>query len=127
LRRNARAPLITAWFENQFRREGLTGSVDCDHGGQPFHTAPAVPFIQAAIGTLAEIFGREPALTREGLSIPATAVLQRELGIPVALIGLGLPDCAAHSPNESYPLSHLDLGARLFTALLERFATVGRG
>ena len=121
---DAVAARVIAWFEQEFALAGLPGTIGYDHGGQPFYTPPDNPFIQAAVAALAEVFGREPALTREGLSIPATAMLQQELGIPVVLAGLGLPDCHAHSPNESYPLAHLEIGARLFGALVDRFAAV---
>jgi acetylornithine deacetylase/succinyl-diaminopimelate desuccinylase-like protein len=118
------ATLVTAWFEQQFAEVGLPGTITYDHGGQPFYTPPDDPFIEAAIAALTEVFSRPPALTREGLSIPVTAMLQKELGIPVVLVGLGLPDCNAHSPNESYPLAHLEIGATLFARLIERFAAV---
>jgi acetylornithine deacetylase/succinyl-diaminopimelate desuccinylase-like protein len=115
---------VIAWFERELAAEGARGSVEYDHGGLPFYTPPDDPFIAAAREALTEVFGRVPALTREGLSIPVAALLQRELKIPVVLAGLGLPDCNAHSPNESYPLAHLDLGAQTFAALLRRFAAV---
>jgi acetylornithine deacetylase/succinyl-diaminopimelate desuccinylase-like protein len=118
------AALVTDWFESQFAKSGLRGTVTFDHGGEPFYTPPDDPFIQAAITAMEDVFGRRPALTREGLSIPVAAMLQQELQVPVVLAGLGLPDCAAHSPNESYPVAHLDLGARLFAALMDGFAKV---
>jgi len=118
------AEQVIAWLEREFAAENARGSVEYDHGGLPFYTPPDDPVIAAAREALAEVFGREPALTREGLSIPVAALLQRELKIPVVLAGLGLPDCNAHSPNESYPLAHLDLGAQAFAALMRRFAAV---
>lgn len=118
------ATLVIDWFQRQFAEAGIRGTVAYDHGGLPFYTPPSDPFIEAAAAALTEIFGRAPALTREGLSIPVTAMLQRELGIPVVLAGLGLPDCNAHSPNESYPLAHLEIGAALFAAMIKSFAAV---
>lgn len=118
------AEAVTAWFNDQLRIEGLSGSCHYDHGGLPFYTPPDNPFIAAARAALAETFGREAALTREGLSIPVAALLQRELDIPVVLAGLGLPDCNAHSPDESYPLAHLELGARTFQSLMDHFSRV---
>ena len=38
------------------------------------------------------------------------------------LLGLCLPDCNLHSPNETFPLAHLDLGANLNRYLLEEIA-----
>ncbi len=118
------ADAVIAWFRGELAAEGARGDVTFDHGGHPFYTSPEDPFLQAAIAALAESFGRPPALTREGLSIPVAALLQRELGAPVVLAGLGLPDCNAHSPNESYPLAHLEAGANLFAALVRHFAGV---
>ncbi len=114
--------LVVEWFERQFDAAGMRGEISFDHGGEPFYTPPDDPFIQAAIAALSDVFSRPPALTREGLSIPVAAMLQQELQVPVVLAGLGLPDCNAHSPNESYPLAHLEIGADLFAALMERFA-----
>jgi acetylornithine deacetylase/succinyl-diaminopimelate desuccinylase-like protein len=119
------AKRVIAWFEEEFAVERMHGAVSYDHGGLPFYTPPDDPFIAAAREALAEVFGRAPALTREGLSIPVAALLQRELEIPVVLAGFGLPDCNAHSPNESYPLAHLDLGAQAFAAFMRRFASAG--
>ncbi len=118
------AALVSAWFERAFSEEGLRGEILCDHGGLPFYTPPDNPYIEAARAGLEEVFGRPAALTREGLSIPVAALLQRELGAPVVLAGFGLPDCSAHSPNESYPLAHLELGAKVFGVLMRRFAGV---
>ncbi len=123
---DAVAAAVIAWFEAQFAAEGLRGVCVYDHGGLPFYTPPNDPFLAAARAALEDVFGRPPALTREGLSIPVAALLQRELGVPVVLAGLGLPDCNAHSPDESYPLAHLELGAQAFLRLTERFAAAPR-
>lgn len=116
------AARVTAWFEEQFSIEGVRGEVSYDHGGLPFYVPPGNAFLQSAAESLAAVFGREPALTREGLSIPVATLLARELGVPVVLAGLGLPDCQAHAPNESFPLAHLELGARVFEKLLQGWA-----
>jgi acetylornithine deacetylase/succinyl-diaminopimelate desuccinylase-like protein len=121
---DAIAALVVAWFEKEFLAEGIAAEVTYDHGGLPFYTPAESPYIQAAALALEEVFGRPPALTREGLSIPVAALLQSELGIPVVLAGLGLPDCQAHSPNETYPVAHLALGARTHVALLNRWAAL---
>ncbi|HEY1661750.1 MAG TPA: dipeptidase [Verrucomicrobiae bacterium] len=93
-----------------------------DHGGEPFYADADSAFSRAARSALKEVFGREPALTREGLSIPIVSLLQRILGKAPLLIGLGLPDCNAHAPNETFPLAQLETGIRLHQALLEQFA-----
>ena len=98
--------------------------VTYDHGGDPYLAAPDGPGISAAREALREIFGREPALVREGLSIPTVSLFKRILGRDTLLIGLGLPDCAAHSPNESFPLRNLEQGIALHRTLLNRLAQI---
>jgi acetylornithine deacetylase/succinyl-diaminopimelate desuccinylase-like protein len=46
----------------------------------------------------------------------------RTLGTETLLIGLGLPDCRMHSPNENFPLENLEAGIRLNQVLLRYFA-----
>jgi acetylornithine deacetylase/succinyl-diaminopimelate desuccinylase-like protein len=94
-----------------------------DHGGEPFYADANSAFSRAAQSALKEIFGREPALVREGLSIPIVSLFQRILKKEVLLVGLGLPDCNAHAPNETFPLAQLENGIRLHQVLLERFST----
>ncbi len=118
------ATLVKQWVERELAEQGVMGNVIYDHGGKPFYTAPDNAFIQAAIATSKNLFGTPPALTREGLSIPAAVMLQETLQVPVVLFGLGLPDCQAHAPNESYPLSHLALGAAFFQKFLAKVATL---
>lgn len=113
---------VVTWFEKEFTAEGMSAAVTYDHGGLPFHTPAESPYIQSAMTALEEVFGKTPALTREGISIPVAAMLRAELGVPVVLAGLGLPDCKAHSPDESYPVAHLELGARVFQTIIERWS-----
>ena len=51
-----------------------------------------------------EIWGVEPALKREGGSVPVVADMQTILGIDSVLTGFGLPDDRIHSPNEKLDL-----------------------
>jgi len=37
-------------------------------------------------------------------------------------LGLALPDCRAHSPNENFPLENLDAGIRINKAVLRELA-----
>ncbi len=118
------APAVVEWFRERLARQGVEGAVTYDHGGMPFHCPPENPYIQATARALEKTFGRAAAFTREGLSIPVTSIFARELGVPVILAGLGLADCQAHAPNESYPLSHLELGAAFHRAVLAEYATI---
>ena len=75
-----------------------------------------------AIGEAAQralkAFGKDPALIREGGSIPIVSQFREHPGVETLLMGLALPDCRAHSPNENFPLENLEAGIRLNKAVL---------
>ena len=92
------------------------------HGGEPFLCDPHSADALAARRALVRTWGVEPALIREGGSIPILHTLRSALNAEILLLGLALPDCACHAPNESFPLDHLEGGIRLNQALLEELA-----
>jgi len=98
------------------------------HSGEPYLVDPNTGFGMAAQKALGRLFpGKKPALIREGGTIPIVADFKSILKADTLLLGLCLPDCNAHSPNETFPLAHLDLGANLNRYLLEEIAaTVAR-
>jgi acetylornithine deacetylase/succinyl-diaminopimelate desuccinylase-like protein len=93
------------------------------HSGAPYLVDPNAGFGMAAQKALARLFpGKKPALIREGGSIPIVADFKSILNADTLLLGFCLPDCNAHSPNETFPLAHLDLGANLNRYLLEEIS-----
>lgn len=114
---------VRAHFErvcpSQVRLEMVSG-----HGGEPFLCDPHSADGKAARRALARTWGVEPALTREGGSIPILNTLRRTLGAEILLLGLALPDAACHAPNENFPLENLEAGIRMNQALLEELAGV---
>jgi acetylornithine deacetylase/succinyl-diaminopimelate desuccinylase-like protein len=38
------------------------------------------------------------------------------------MVGLGLPNCQAHAPNETFPLEQLEKGIQFHQEVLKRFA-----
>ena len=93
------------------------------HSGEPYLVDPNKGFGVAAQKALGRLFpGKNPALIREGGSIPIVADFKSILNADTLLLGFALPDCNAHSPNETFPLAHLDLGANLNRLLLEEIA-----
>ena len=93
------------------------------HGGEAYLADPTKGFGLAAQKALRRAFGKEDvALIREGGSIPIVADFKRVLGVDTLLLGLAMPDCGAHSPNETFPLENLAAGIRLNRALLEELA-----
>ena len=92
------------------------------HGGEPFFLDPKGAQGMAACRALEAVFGKKPALTREGGSIPILADFQKILGHPALLLALASPDCRAHSPNENFPVENFLTGIRLNKALLKELA-----
>ncbi len=60
------------------------------------------PEMKAAISAYEQGWGKKPVFMREGGSIPVVSDFQKELSAPVILMGLGLNDDGAHSPNEHF-------------------------
>ncbi len=70
-------------------------------GGWASITPIDCPEIQAAARAYKATWGKDPVFTREGGSIPIVATFQKELGMPVVLMGFGLDD-NVHAPNEHF-------------------------
>jgi len=81
------------------------------------------PAMQAATVALREVFGRDPVYIREGGSIPIAALFKEILGVPVVLMGFGLPDDNIHAPNEKYSLSQFFKGVRTVARFLENMGS----
>jgi acetylornithine deacetylase/succinyl-diaminopimelate desuccinylase-like protein len=97
--------------------------IDRMGGGNPAVVVPAdSPAMRLAAEALREGFGAEPALIREGGSIPVVGLLKRVLGLDTLLVGFGLPDDRVHSPNEKFDLDALHKGARTAAALYDKLA-----
>lgn len=93
------------------------------HSGEPYAVDPNAGFGVAAQKALKRTLpGEKIALIREGGSIPIVADFKNILDADTLLLGFALPDCNAHSPNETFPVAHLDLGAKLNRCLLEEIA-----
>ena len=117
---------IAAKVAAHFRAQcppGVVLDVQPGHSGEPYATDPASPFGEAAQRALRRAFpGKDVALIREGGSIPIINTFKRVLGVDTLLLGLALPDCGAHGPNENFPLANFEAGIRLNQALLEELA-----
>mgnify|MGYP003333903099 FL=1 len=92
--------------------------------GYPFLTPLGDPYLQAAANALKETFGADPLYLREGGSIPIAALFQRELSLPVVLLGFTPPDDNAHAPNESMDLGNFEGGIRTVIRALDAIAAL---
>lgn len=92
------------------------------HAGEPYVADPNSGDGAAAQRALRRTFQSDVALIREGGSIPIINTFRKVLGVETLLLGLALPDCRAHAPNENFPLANFFAGIRLNRALLEELA-----
>ena len=88
-------------------------------GARAVLTAIDHPAVQAARRAMRHGFGTDPAIIREGGSIPPVATFQHTLGLPVVLVGVGLPDDQIHAPNERFDLDQYARGVRVLARLWE--------
>jgi len=102
--------------------KGVTLDITDGHSGPWYLTDPHSPIGESAQRALRKAFNAEVALIREGGSIPIVSQFRSILGIETLLMGLALPDCRAHSPNENFPLENLEGGIRLNKAILQELA-----
>ncbi|MEP6698697.1 MAG: dipeptidase [Verrucomicrobiota bacterium] len=101
---------------------GVTMEITQGHSGPWYLTDPHSAVGEAAQRALRAAFGKEPALIREGGSIPIVSQFRTILGVETLLLGLALSDCRAHSPNENFPLANLEAGIQLNKAVLSELA-----
>jgi acetylornithine deacetylase/succinyl-diaminopimelate desuccinylase-like protein len=102
--------------------KGVTLDMIDGHSGPWYLTDPHSPIGESAQRALREAFNADVALIREGGSIPIVSQFRSILGVETLLMGLALPDCRAHSPNENFPLENLEGGIRLNKAILQELA-----
>ncbi len=105
---------------------GVSLEIVRGHSGEPYFTDPMSPDGRAAQAALREVFERDPALHREGGSIPILSSFKKVLGADSLLPALASPDCAAHSPNENFPVRNFLAGITLNQILLAELARVPR-
>jgi len=122
---NQKPETILALARQHFEKlcpPGIRLEIMDGHGGEPFFLNPHGTEGAAACRALESVFGKKPALTREGGSIPILADFEKILGHTALLLALASPDCRAHSPNENFPVENFLTGIRLNKALLRELA-----
>jgi acetylornithine deacetylase/succinyl-diaminopimelate desuccinylase-like protein len=113
-------------FVEAHKPAGVTVEVVELHGGPPALTPVDSLPVKAALSALEGAFGVKPFLIRSGGSIPVVADFERILGAPVVLMGFGLPDQNAHSPDEKMNLKNYYRGIKSAALFLDRFAEMAR-
>jgi acetylornithine deacetylase/succinyl-diaminopimelate desuccinylase-like protein len=103
---------------------GVTVEVEVGHDGKPYYSDPHSAFGKAAQTALEKAFGKQPVLIREGGSIPIIKDMQDILGADSLLLGLALPDCQIHAPNENFWVENFEAGIEMNAILLQELAKV---
>lgn len=87
--------------------------INAGHGAEAYLFSPTSAPARAALRALQKAFNRKPVLLREGGSIPIVNDFKKVLGVDTLLLGLGLPEDNAHSPNEKFDLDCFEKGQRM--------------
>jgi acetylornithine deacetylase/succinyl-diaminopimelate desuccinylase-like protein len=98
--------------------------IEAGHGAEPYLVSPTSPQAQAALRALKSAFGYDPVLVREGGSIPIVNDFKKILHADSLLLGLGLPDDNAHSPNEKFDLGCFAKGQLMSAYLWQELSRV---
>ena len=107
----------------RFCPPGATASVRRFPGAaRPFTIRRDHPALQTARRVLAELYGKEPLVTRLGGTLPVADIFQRELGADLVFFAFGMPDAQIHAPNESFRLDAFTMGRRAYCAYLNALA-----
>ena len=117
--------VILAAAEEYLRAQtppGVLLEVMAGHSGAAYQSDPNSRDGLAARKALAEAFGNEPLLLRDGGSIPILATLKEILGVDSYLLGLANPDSRIHSPDENMLIENFLGGIRMNKILLEELA-----
>jgi succinyl-diaminopimelate desuccinylase len=94
------------------------------------HGSPGVlvplesPYVAAAARALEAAFGRPPAYTRAGGSIPIVTTFHQTLKADTLLLGWGQDDDNTHSPNEKFCLADFHRGIKASARLWEELGRV---
>lgn len=101
---------------------GVRLEVHAGHHGQWYVMDPTGAQGLAAQRALESTFGKPSLLIREGGSIPIIRSFKDVLGKDTLMLGLALPDCQAHAPNENFPVANFEAGIQLNRHLLAELA-----
>ena len=101
---------------------GVRVEVSHHHGARPTLLETEGAPVEAAMDALERVWGKRPVLVREGGSIPIVQSFSEELGVPILMMGFGLPDDGLHSPNERFKIENFYDGVRSIAVFLDRLA-----
>jgi acetylornithine deacetylase/succinyl-diaminopimelate desuccinylase-like protein len=98
--------------------------IEAGHGAEAYLVSPVSAQARAALRALEAAFGCQPVLMREGGSIPIVNDFKKILRADSLLLGLGLPDDNAHSPNEKFNLDCFAKGQAMSAHLWQELSRI---
>lgn len=114
---------LRAYIEKEIP-EGCEWTVTCQSLGPGAVMNWQSPYMQAAVESIAEVFGVKPFLRREGASVPVVRLLQERLGVDSIMLGFGQPDDGIHGPNERQSLPVLYQGMESYARFLHKVGAI---
>ena len=108
----------------QFKPKGVRVEYEMGHSGKAYLMDPQSGYGLAAQRALKNTFDSDPALIREGGSIPIVQSFKDVLNVDTLLLGLALPDCQIHSPNENFSIENFYDGIRLNRNLINEIGSI---
>jgi len=115
--------LFTAYIK-KIAPKSVKVSVKGLHHGKPAITPIDSKWVKAAFEAMKQAFGKEPVFIREGGSIPIVVTFQEILKAPAVLLGFGLPDENAHSPDENMNLDNFYKGIKTSSIFYNELANL---
>jgi acetylornithine deacetylase/succinyl-diaminopimelate desuccinylase-like protein len=101
---------------------GVRLEFKAQHGATGIVMDAQSPYMQAARRAIADAFGAQPVMIREGGSIPVVKTFRDVLGVDTLLLGWGLNSDNLHSPNERFTLADFHRGTRASAHLWSELA-----
>lgn len=111
---------VTVQLREHFTKHqppGVTWEMTADQGAPGMLANIETPYAKAAEAAIEQAFGVKPVFIREGGSIPIVARFQEVLNCDCLLLGWGLSDDNAHSPNEKFCIADFYRGIEASTRL----------
>ncbi len=105
--------------------DGVRVSVETLASCAPYVCPLTLPALAAAKAAVRDGFEAEPVMIREGGSLPILPLFKDILGADSIMIGLCVPDCNLHGPNEFFAKSDFFGGIRTAASLARRLAEGG--
>jgi acetylornithine deacetylase/succinyl-diaminopimelate desuccinylase-like protein len=88
----------------------------------PARTDPQDPFLQMVVRSAEEVYGRPQLIVPMSGGSGPNYLFVRDLGMPVATVGVGYPGNQVHAPNENLVIDNFISGVRHTARVMRQFA-----